>query len=235
MILSIDTSTPICSVALHQTNGELLGVSELHIDKSHSASLAVLVDELVRNTGTTLQDLKAVAVSMGPGSYTGLRIGTATAKGYCYTLDIPMIAVSTLAAMAQNVKRFVMEGKALICPMLDARRMEVYTAFYNKDLEMVKEVHPKVIDETSFQEELADSPIYFFGNGAPKSVEVIQHENVRFVDGIYPSAKYIGELACQKFEKEEFVDVAYFEPFYLKEFRMSPSKKNPLGLNKKKA
>ncbi|MEH0153861.1 tRNA (adenosine(37)-N6)-threonylcarbamoyltransferase complex dimerization subunit type 1 TsaB [Limibacter armeniacum] len=227
MILSIDTSTTVCSVALHQTDGTLVAFYELHVEQSHAEYLNQLIANVMGNAGVKNTDLKAVAISEGPGSYTGLRIGTAAAKGFCYTLEIPLIAVSTLKSMAKEIAPYYKEG-ILLCPMIDARRMEVYTALYDTALNETEKVHPKVMDETSFKEELDKQPIVFFGNGADKCKEVLAHENSTFLDGIVPSAKHVGTLAAEKFAKEEFEDVAYFEPFYLKEFRMTKPKKKSL-------
>lgn len=227
MILSIDTSTTVCSVALHNLEGTLVSFYELHVEHSHSSYLNKMIENLLENTGLTFKDLKAVAISEGPGSYTGLRIGTASAKGFCYTLDIPLIAVSTLQSMAKEVSQYN-TSSALLCPMIDARRMEVYTALYNQQLETVEAIHPKVIDETSFKDTLENQQVIFFGNGMDKCKETLQTTNSFFVAEIVPSAKHVGTLAIEKFKKEDFADVAYFEPFYLKEFRMNKSKKKLL-------
>ncbi|MEN7551348.1 tRNA (adenosine(37)-N6)-threonylcarbamoyltransferase complex dimerization subunit type 1 TsaB [Rapidithrix thailandica] len=227
MILSIETSTTVCSIAVHRDH-QLLALQELHLERSHSSYLAELVENTIRYAGGTMKDVQAVAISEGPGSYTGLRIGTSTAKGLCYTLGIPLVAVSTLKAMACEVASYQWEwpSDVLLCPMLDARRMEVYTALYTMGLEEVEKVHPKVVDETSFGE-YKDKTLVLFGNGAAKCKEVLNGDSFQLVEGITPSAKFIGELAIQKLEKEEVVDMAYFEPFYLKDFMIKPSKKKP--------
>ncbi|MFT5616965.1 MAG: tRNA threonylcarbamoyladenosine biosynthesis protein TsaB [Arenicella sp.] len=229
MILSIETSTPVCSVALHREN-ELLGSYELHTEKSHSTALTQMIENLLKLTKISAKELKAVAVSKGPGSYTGLRIGTSTAKGLCYGLDIPLISINTLESMAFGVSQFFANSNSLICPMIDARRMEVYTAHYSANLDEQKPVYAKIIDENSFSEELGVNKVVIFGNGAKKCLSAIEHKNLIFLDGIVPHAKQIGEIAQTKFEQEEFADLAYFEPFYLKDFIAGKPKRSPLFL-----
>ena len=224
LILSIDTATKVCSVALHE-KGQLLASQHLHIDKSHSGLLTVLIDSIVQYAGFELSDLSAVAVSEGPGSYTGLRIGASTAKGLCFSMDIPVIVVNTLQAMAHGMRRFA-EAGSLLCPMIDARRMEVYYLLMNREGEVVQPPQPKIIEETSFEEELQAQKVYFFGDGAAKTRDVLGNQsNARFVDGIVPSAVGVGEIGWKKFEAGEFADLAYFEPFYLKEFHSPKPKK----------
>lgn len=223
LLLSIDTATSVCSVALHE-NERLLASQHLHIDKSHSGLLTVLVENVLKYADYALQDLTAVAVSEGPGSYTGLRIGASTAKGLCFALGVPLVTVNTLQAMAQGIKKYA-EAGSLLCPMIDARRMEVYCMLMRKEGTIVQESQAKVIDETSFAAELKEHKIYFFGNGAPKCESLLgENKNARFVPDEVPSAVYIGELGWEKLKKEDFADVAYFEPFYLKEFH-SPKPK----------
>ncbi|MFA0962373.1 tRNA (adenosine(37)-N6)-threonylcarbamoyltransferase complex dimerization subunit type 1 TsaB [Roseivirga sp. BDSF3-8] len=222
-ILSIETATPVCSVALHE-NGELLGAQELHLAKSHSAFLSVMIDQLLGQCQLTLHDLTAIAVSEGPGSYTGLRIGTSTAKGLCYSLDIPLIAISTLLAMAEGLSTVAFG--ALLCPMIDARRMEVYSLVANSQLEILEEVQPVILDQDSYAAHLKEHPVLFFGDGAGKSVELLRtHPNFRYVPGVSPSAIPLGRLAWKAYQDEIFKDVAYYEPFYLKEFRAGIPKK----------
>lgn len=229
MILSIETSTPVCSVAIHHEN-KLLGTYEIHTEKSHSGALTQMIEHLLEVTKVATNDLEAVAISKGPGSYTGLRIGTSTAKGLCYGLDIPLISVNTLESMAFGVSKFYKDSEVMICPMIDARRMEVYTAHYSAKLDELKSVYAKVVDENSFSDELEAGKVIIFGNGAEKCLSVIEHENLVFVDGIVPHAKQIGELAQIKFENKDFADLAYFEPFYLKDFIAGKPKKSPLFL-----
>lgn len=233
MILSIETSTPICSVAIHN-EGKLVANSELHQEKSHAGLLAVCVSQLLSNAGLTTRDLQAVAVSKGPGSYTGLRIGTSTAKGICFAEDLPLIAVSTLEAMALEVSvkmANVLPKNTLLCPMLDARRMEVYASIYSLKMEQIKDVEAIIIDENAFDDfnKKTDQFLYF-GYGAEKCQAVLKKENrFNLIPGIQPSANYLGVLANELFIKKEYADLAYFEPFYLKEFLTKKSSKNLLG------
>jgi len=222
VILSIETSTKVCSVALHH-EGTLLGSSELHADQSHSEQLTILIQNILQTTGQKAADLDAVAISSGPGSYTGLRIGTSTAKGLCYALEIPLIAINTLEAMAHGMRRFY--TNSLICPMIDARRMEVYCQIFNSEMKLINPTEAKVIDDSSFSTLLEDNAIVFFGNGAAKCEPVICHKNAHFANDVYPSAIPLGELAEIKYLAQEFEDMAYFEPYYLKEFKAIKSKK----------
>ena len=227
LILSIETATNVCSVALHN-EGMLVAKQEYHLEKSHSGLLALLVRDIVNFAGYTLKDLRAIAVSKGPGSYTGLRIGTATAKGLCYALDIPLVAVNTLEAMAFQVSRFCRED-AYLCPMIDARRMEVYCLLVDRTRNTIQETAAVVIREDSFKRFLDEKPVWFFGNGAGKCAPLLdRHKNAFFIDAIVPSATDIGFLASTKVRENEnssFEDVAYFEPFYLKDFQSNQPKK----------
>lgn len=216
MILSIETSTKVCSVALHKEQ-MLLARADLHVDQSHSEQLTVLIQDILKTSGHRAKDLHAIAISAGPGSYTGLRIGTSTAKGLCYALDIPLIAIDTLEAMSHGISRFYQD--TLLCPMIDARRMEVYCQIVSATMNIIQPTQAKVVNESSFADLLQDNVIVFFGNGAGKCQEVIQHDNARFITDVFPSAVPLGELARIKFNAEDFVDVAYFEPAYLKEFQ----------------
>jgi len=219
VILSLETSSPICSVALHRAaDGELIGQSELRLEKSHSSHLSILISQLLDNSLHTLLNVAAVAVSDGPGSYTGLRIGAAAAKGLCYALDIPLVAVSTLQALARQVAAVTAAEDVLFCPMLDARRMEVYTALYRHDGAEVLVPTPLVLDETALAEQTAHHHLLCFGNGAAKFRPLVQDQpNVAFLSGIEPSAVAVGALAVEAYQRGEFRDVAYYEPFYLKE------------------
>lgn len=222
LVLGIETSTKICSVAI--SDGEqLLASKEEGGEYSHAEKLNGFIDEVVKKAGIELNQLAAIAVSKGPGSYTGLRIGVSTAKGLCYALNKPLISVDTLQAMALKMSNVQSD---LYCPMLDARRMEVYTALYNQQNEQVKPIEAKIVDETSFNEELNYNKILFFGDGADKCKEVLaRNSNATFSDEGLPSAEYINKLAYTKFLNEEFEDVAYFEPYYLKDFIATTAKK----------
>lgn len=222
-ILSLDTSTTVCSVAIYEEQA-LLGSVEYHLTQSHARLLPGLAEELASNCGVSLKSVQAIAISQGPGSYTGLRIGTSTAKGLCYALDIPLIAIDTLRAMAAGLNH-IFEGRdSLLCPMIDARRMEVYCTLLDTKLNVLEPTQPKIIDEQSFQQYLDNHKVYFFGNGSDKCKTVIQSENAAFIAGIYPSAKAVGLLAYPKFLQQDFADLAYFEPQYLKEFRTTKPK-----------
>ena len=220
LLLSLETSSPVCSVALHRiADGSMIGQSELRLDKSHSTHLTVLIEQLLANTGHTLADLAAVAVSDGPGSYTGLRIGAAAAKGLCFALDIPLVAVSTLKAMAAQVAAGTARSETqLYCPMLDARRMEVYAAVYSFDGAEVLAPTPLILDADTLADQLAGNSVLFFGNGAAKFQALLgERANAGFLAGIQPSAVAVGQLAVAAHQRQEFQDVAYYEPFYLKE------------------
>ncbi len=217
LIVSIDTSTKVCSVALHQ-GGKLLALNELFTEKSHSGMLTTLVENVVKYAGFSLQQLDAIAVAKGPGSYTGLRIGVSTAKGLSFSLDKPLISVNTLEAMASQMKDFY-PANYLLCPMIDARRMEVYCGLWDNSLLQVTTTEAKIIDETSFEELLATQNVVFFGDGAQKCKAKITHEHAIFPTvEIYPSAKTVGILAYQAYQRQAFENVVSFEPFYLKDF-----------------
>ena len=224
LILSIDTSTKVCSVALH-SDGKLLAISELYTEKSHSGMLTTLCENVVRYAGFSLNDLDAFAVAKGPGSYTGLRIGVSTAKGFCFALDKPLIAVNTLEAMAYQLKDFYDETH-LLCPMIDARRMEVYCQILDNQMNVISETEAKIINELSFSEILDEKKIVFFGDGATKCRAEISHKNAVFLNTeIHPSAKTVGLVATKSFEKSLFENVVTFEPFYLKDFVGTQPKK----------
>ncbi|HLT71437.1 MAG TPA: tRNA (adenosine(37)-N6)-threonylcarbamoyltransferase complex dimerization subunit type 1 TsaB [Cyclobacteriaceae bacterium] len=215
-ILSLETSTNVCSVALH-ADGKLKYTAEVHEDQAHAAKLAVLIDQLFHASGIEPNQVSGVAVSAGPGSYTGLRIGTATAKGLCYALNVPLIAVGTLELMSFQVQRFNFSG-GVLCPMIDARRMEVYCMLMDAGGQTLAGPHPRIIDSASFANELEVGQLVFFGNGAAKCREVIVHRNAVFVEGIYPTASALGELAHAQFLGGRFADLSTFGPLYLKEF-----------------
>ncbi len=218
-IVHIETTTTVCSVALSQ-DGQCLMSEEKFDGPSHGTVLAPFVEEAVSFADSHAIPIDAVAVSRGPGSYTGLRIGASTAKGLCYGRNLKLIAVSTLELMCVPLLLFHDElpYDALFCPMLDARRMEVYTALYTRSLKEVKPVSAEIIDETSYQDLLQQHKIVFFGNGAEKCKQTIVHPNALFIDGITPLAKYMFPLAEKALAQGITEDVAYFEPFYLKEF-----------------
>jgi tRNA threonylcarbamoyladenosine biosynthesis protein TsaB len=224
LILGIETATKMCSVALSDENG-LLALKEAGGEYSHAENLNLFVADVCTQAGKELKDIDAIAVSKGPGSYTGLRIGVSAAKGFCTALDIPLISVDTLQAMAKNPSGEIDRG-LLFCPMIDARRMEVYTALYDTEGNKIEDISAKIIDENSFSEYLKTSKIVFFGDGSEKCREALDgNPNATFIEDVHPSAKYINEIALKKFNKKEFEDVAYFEPFYLKDFIATTPKK----------
>ncbi|NOR75449.1 MAG: tRNA (adenosine(37)-N6)-threonylcarbamoyltransferase complex dimerization subunit type 1 TsaB [Draconibacterium sp.] len=216
LILNIETSTEVCSVTISE-NGKLLYIKETLEGLSHSELLTVFIEELFAENNLSLNELDAVAVSKGPGSYTGLRIGVSVAKGLCYGLEIPLIAVNSLETMGTNAALNSPEN-ALFCPMIDARRMEVYTALYNKKGEEIKPVSAEIIEEDFLNEYLEDNKIRFIGNGAEKCKTKITHANAIFDGPLKTSAQFMQKLTEEKYNKKEFEDVAYFEPFYLKNF-----------------
>ena len=196
LFLLIETATKSCSVSLSSENKIIACKEEVNEQYSHAEKLTVFITELFKTQDFTIKDLDAVAVSKGPGSYTGLRISVSTAKGLCYALDIPLISVSTLKAMAFGMAQ--KEKSDLYCPMIDARRMEVYNAFYNSTNKEIRGIQADIIEACSYQKEL-DKKVLFFGDGAEKCKQMIQHPNARFIDGIYPSSKDMLEIANEKF------------------------------------
>ncbi len=226
LILNIETATTVCSVAIGK-NGVLHSFKEVNNGYTHAENLTVFIQELLKDSKFSLNDFDAVAVSKGPGSYTGLRIGLSAAKGICYTLNKPLIAIDTLQAMtfAHELPTSLPDRQAgnfqlltLYCPMLDARRMEVYCALYDESGKGIMQSTAKIIDENSFAEELKKNKIIFFGDGALKFKSIIKHTNAIFIDNIFPSAKNLCALSHIAFEKKQFENTAYFEPSYLKEF-----------------
>lgn len=222
-ILNIETATKNCSVALAK-NGETILCKEIsELGYSHAEKLHVFIEEVCNESSIQLKDLQAIAVSKGPGSYTGLRIGVSAAKGFCYALDIPLISVGTLAVLASQAVSIAKEND-LIIPMIDARRMEVYSAIFNNKLEKVREIEAQIIDENSFAS--IENTVYFIGDSSEKAKTVLTKSNFIFLDEIvYPSAKDMSAISFQKFLNKDFEDVAYFEPFYLKDFLITTSKK----------
>ena len=225
-ILSIETSTSICSVAIHE-QGELRALAEIKEPGAHAEKLLSLVDEALKQASLRLVDLAAVAVSQGPGSYTGLRIGVSTAKGIAYALDIPLIGINTLQAMAAS--QSVAEGEYVVA-VLDARRKEVYTQTFGDSRQELSPIEAVVLEEGVFDSILEKGRIYFVGDGVEKVKEEIKHGNALFITdwAISLSAKNMGALASEKHARQEWEDLAYFVPNYLKEFKALQSTKNPL-------
>ncbi len=219
-ILNIETATKNCSVALAKGGKTIVYKEIAEEGYSHAERLHVFIEEIIKEAGITFQDLSAVAVSQGPGSYTGLRIGVSAAKGLCFALDIPLIAVDTLQVLASQAA--VSDG--LIVPMLDARRMEVYSAIFNSNFDKIRAVEAEIITEDSFLD--FQEKLYFVGDCAEKCKAVLTKENFVFLEEIkYPSAKEMSFLSFEKHKKNDTVDVAYFEPYYLKDFMITTSKK----------
>ena len=218
-ILNIETATKNCSVALAKS-GQTIALREIAEEGySHAEKLHVFIEELISESEISFKDLNAIAVSQGPGSYTGLRIGVSSAKGLCYALNIPLIAIDTLQSLAAQIS--ISDG--LIVPMIDARRMEVFSASYDKNLNIITKVAAEIITEESFQDH--EDKIHFLGDGASKCKELLNKTNFIFHDEIiYPSAKQMSHLSFEKYKKSDTVDVAYFEPLYVKDFMIMKKK-----------
>ena len=234
-ILNIETATPLCTVAL-AIDGKTVLRRETLEEKSHAARLTVFIEEILEEKGLKISDLDAIAVGKGPGSYTGLRIGISTAKGLCYGANIPLIAVSTLKVLYQQLitdadlqlRELLAKPDTRLCPMIDARRMEVFTCLYDAAGEEVESISARVIDNESFQHELAAHHVVFFGSGMEKCRSVITSRHAVFFADVYPHASSLALLAEKKYNQKEFENIAYFEPFYLKDFVATTSKKDIL-------
>jgi tRNA threonylcarbamoyladenosine biosynthesis protein TsaB len=223
LILNIETSTEVCSVAVAR-NGSVIHSRQNLSGQNHAMLVTVFINELLVESNLTMEQLDAVAVSGGPGSYTGLRIGVSVAKGLCYASRLPMIAITSLEAMAHHVItnrenfQYPETTNTLFCPMIDARRMEVYTSFYDANGIQIRGIQADIIDYQSYLPYLENNTIFFFGNGAAKCRNAISHPNAIFIDGIITMADNMVSLAERDFKTQKFVDVAYYEPFYLKDF-----------------
>ncbi len=213
-ILNIETSTTNCSVSLSNEGETLVLKEDYNTNYSHAESLHVFIDEVIKEANLKLSQINAISVSKGPGSYTGLRIGVSAAKGLCFSLNVPLISVDTLESLAHQLQ--VESG--IIIPLLDARRMEVYASVYDNKYQNIRAIEAEIITETSFSDYLETSKVYFIGDGVEKIKIVINHPNAIFIDGKLPSANTMSRLAFEKHKKSDFEDVAYFEPFYLKDF-----------------
>ena len=223
LILNLETSTTNCSVSLAK-DGEILTLKELNsANYSHAEKLHVFIDEVMQGSGKRMQDLDAIAVSKGPGSYTGLRIGVSAAKGLCYALDKPLISVSTLQSMASQLMSE--DENTTIIPVLDARRMEVYSAVFDGQLHQIRETIAEIIDENSFKDYRDLKSVHFLGSGAEKIKEVLSGEHITYHCDVIPSAKEMATISHQKFTKNDFEDLAYFEPYYLKDFVLQTKQK----------
>ena len=215
LILGIETATKNCSVALFN-KGKLVSLREENSNKYlHGEKLTVFINDLLKLEKTDISQLDAIVLSKGPGSYTGLRIGTSTAKGLCYALEIPLITITTLRSMAYRMAKE--SDCKLFCPMIDARRMEVFSAIYDKNNKQIREVNADIVDHQTYSHFLQEKTL-FFGDGSLKCEKIIINQNAEFLQGIFPSAKDLGELGYEKFINNKFEDIAYFEPYYLKDF-----------------
>lgn len=221
IILNIETATKNCSVSLAK-DGNILAIKELNNGNySHAEVLHPFIVAVLKEAKISSQQINAVAVSKGPGSYTGLRIGVSTAKGLCFSLHRPLISIDTLHSLSHSISI----EKGVIVPMLDARRMEVYAAVFSKDHDQIRHIKAEIINEDSFTKELANTQVYFLGDGAQKCKEFITHTNAVFIENKFPSAKEMAQLSFDKYKKNDIEDIAYFEPFYLKDFIVVPQKK----------
>jgi tRNA threonylcarbamoyladenosine biosynthesis protein TsaB len=234
MILCIETATEVCSVAVCH-NGKILALEEEKEGRSHASKLTPLIESAFKKASAEMSTLDAVAVSMGPGSYTGLRIGVSVAKGISYALKKPLIAIGTLDAMCHGFIQNHASSypkNALFCPMIDARRMEVFNAVYDYSENVVRKVEADIIDSDSFSNLLTEHPVIFFGDGAAKCKEVITSPNASFFENFVPSASFLAQLSDKALKDEKFEDVAYFEPYYLKDF-IATVPKNQVLLKRK--
>ena len=220
-ILNIETSTKNCSVSIAK-NGEILAIKELNNGQySHAEVLHPFIQDILVEANIKMNKIDAVAVSKGPGSYTGLRIGVSAAKGFCFAFNKPLISIDTLTSLSYSIT--IEEG--FIVPMIDARRMEVYSCVFNNKHQKERVIKAEIIDDNSFNAYLSENKVYFLGDGSQKCKEIITHKNAVFVDDKYPSAKEMAILSYEKYKKSDIEDVAYFEPFYLKDFIVIPEKK----------
>ncbi len=229
LILNIESSTSVCSVCLAKDGRKIAG-RETHEQNAHSKILTIFIEAIFKEINLTVKDIDAVAVSKGPGSYTGLRIGVSAAKGIAYGAGIPLISVSTLRNMAWGAKsKLTVNNNDLLAPMIDARRMEVYTQLFDCDTNATNDISAEIIDKNFLNDELINKKIYFFGDGASKCKEIITHKNAVFIDNLHPSADYMIPFSEKAFKEQKFEDIAYFEPFYLKNFVATIPKKNIYG------
>jgi tRNA threonylcarbamoyladenosine biosynthesis protein TsaB len=214
LILNIETTTTNCSVSLSKEGETLVLKEDYSTNYSHAESLHVFIDNVVKSAKIKLSEIDAIAVSKGPGSYTGLRIGVSAAKGLCFALDKPLISVSTLESLSHQVKI----DNGFIVPMLDARRMEIYSAVFDAHHHQIREIQAQILNKSSFLSYLETDKVYFIGNGVEKTKTIINHKNAVYTENKLPSANELGKLAFEKYKKNDFENLAYFEPFYLKDF-----------------
>ena len=222
MILSIETATVQCSVALHSCNGECVAQKTAAAENAHSEQLACLIEEILGETHTPVHNLKAIAVSQGPGSYTSLRIGVSLAKGMCFALSIPLVAVDTLQALALSIKEKIageLPANSVFVPMIDARRMEVYTAQWTLHNQQLQATNACIVDAVTRSQFSEQYHYYIGGNGSAKCAELLCNSHIEHVENVVNQAKTVGDIACKLYAKRQFADTAYFEPLYLKEFQ----------------
>ncbi|WP_318344012.1 tRNA (adenosine(37)-N6)-threonylcarbamoyltransferase complex dimerization subunit type 1 TsaB [Flagellimonas baculiformis] len=221
IILNLETATTNCSVSISKGN-EIISLKENNAaDYSHSEQLHLFIKEALEEASLSFSDLDAIAISKGPGSYTGLRIGVSSAKGLCFSLDLPLISVPTLQGMALQVK---LEKGELAIPVLDARRMEVYSCVFDASYQEIRETRAEIITENAFADFVSEKKVFVVGSGAQKCKDILQHPNFYFDGEIVPSAKQMGPIAYKKYQAKQFEDVAYFEPYYLKDFVLQSKK-----------
>ena len=221
IILNIETATKNCSVCIAK-NGNIIAIKELNNGNySHAEVLHPFIVDILNEANLSSKEIDAVAVSKGPGSYTGLRIGVSAAKGLCFAFDKPLISIDTLTSLSYSISL----DKGFIIPMIDARRMEVYAAVYDENHQQIREIKAEIIDENSYSDYLEKNKVYFLGDGSQKCKEIIKHKNAVFIDDKFPSAKEMAQLSYDKYKKSDIENVAYFEPFYLKDFVVIPEKK----------
>jgi tRNA threonylcarbamoyladenosine biosynthesis protein TsaB len=214
ILLSIETATTNCSVSLSKEGETFALLEDYNSNYSHAERLHVFIEKILSDNKVGRSDLDAIAVSKGPGSYTGLRIGVSAAKGLCFGLDIPLISIPTLESLAHQVS----VDNGMIIPLLDARRMEVYAAVFDSEYNMIRSTAAEILTQDSYSEYLKTSPVYFIGNGVEKAKTVISDKNAHFIEGKLPSANEMSRLVYNKYKKNDIEDVAYFEPYYLKDF-----------------
>ncbi len=225
-ILSIETASSVCSVAIHE-NDQCIALQEINEPNAHSEKLTVLIEDLLKQHSLQISDFNAIAISKGPGSYTGLRIGTSVAKGLCYACSLPLITVDTLEAIALSCKNKIADNNPdnIYMPMIDARRMEVYTSQWDSQMNNIQPTNALVVTYEAKASFEPTKQYYLCGDGSQKCCETLESKNITFVDGINATAKTVGDIACTMLDKKEFADVAYFAPFYLKEFQATTPKK----------
>lgn len=222
ILLNLETATTNCSVSISKDD-QIIALKENNAENySHSEQLHIFIKEALQEASLSFSDIDAVSISKGPGSYTGLRIGVSAVKGLCFSLDVPLISIPTLESMARQVE---LQAGEIVIPVLDARRMEVYSCVYDADYQEIRETRAEIIDEGSFAEYVSTSKVYLIGSGSEKCRGVLEHPNFQFDATIVPSAREMAALAFKKFQAKQFEDVAYFEPYYLKDFVIQSKKK----------